>query len=120
MVFCASSAYLKQHGHPEAPANLSNHHCLIYTGSARPREWQALDPNGPLHTNGDATLRQAAIEGVGIVRMPRLFLNDALEDGRLVQIWPDDRAPAVTLGVVYPSRRELPAKVRAWIDFLVE
>jgi len=95
----------------------------------RTREWQALDQegqphtvavNGPLHTNDDATLRQAAIDGVGIVRMPKLFLNDALEDGRLVQIWPDEAAPAVTLGVVYPSRRELPAKVRVWIDFLVE
>lgn len=129
MVFCASPDYLDRHGRPDAPADLSQHHCLIYTGSARPREWLALDAegqthriavNGPIHTNDDATLRQAAIDGIGICRMPKLFLGDALDDGRLVQIWPDGRAPAVTLAVVYPSRRELPAKVRAWIDFLVD
>lgn len=129
MVFCAAPSYLERNGKPETPADLSQHQCLIYTGSARPREWLVLDSdsephtvavNGPIHTNDDATLRQAAIEGLGIVRMPKLFLRDALADGRLVQIWPEDAAPAATLGVVYPSRRELPAKVRVWIDSLVE
>jgi len=52
--------------------------------------------------------------------MPKLFLSDALEEGRLVQIWPDGAAPSVTLRVVYPSRWELPAKVRVWIDYSAE
>ena len=52
--------------------------------------------------------------------MPKLFLADAIASGELEQIWPDDAAPAVTLAVVYPSRRELPRKVRAFVDFMVE
>jgi DNA-binding transcriptional LysR family regulator len=57
---------------------------------------------------------------MGIVRMPKLFLDDALDDGRRVQLRWNHAAPPVTLGVVCPSRRELPAEVRAWIDFLLE
>ncbi|MBL39545.1 MAG: LysR family transcriptional regulator [Xanthomonadales bacterium] len=129
MVFCAAPAYLQRHGRPGSPAQLGDHECIIYTGSAKPREWTALDAdgqpltvavNGGLHTNDDHTLRQAAIDGCGIVRMPRLFLRDAIAAGELEQIWPDNAAPTVTLAVVYPSRRELPGKVRAFVDFLVE
>lgn len=129
MVFCASPAYLDRYGRPEAPEDLREHDCLVYTGSAKPHEWMAFGGDGQpitvavdggLHTNDDHTLRQAAIDGCGIVRMPRLFLRDAIDSGELIQIWPDDAARAVTLAVVYPSRRELPAKVRALVDFLVE
>jgi len=129
MVFCAAPSYLERHGRPQTPSDLREHDCIIYTGSAKPREWVAFDGDGQrltvavdggLHTNDDHTLRQAAIDGCGIVRMPRLFLTDQIETGSLEQIWPDAAAPSVTLGVVYSSRRELPGKVRAFVDFLVE
>ncbi len=129
VVFCAAPAYLEHHGRPAIPGELREHECLIYTGMARPHEWivlsaggqrMAVAVNGSLHTNDDHTLRQAAIDGCGIVRMPKLFLADAIRSGDLVQIWPDGAAPAITLGVVYPSRRELPRKVRAFVDYLVE
>lgn len=129
MVFCASPEYLLRRGRPETPVDLRDHDCLIYTGSTRPKEWQVLDADGlpeaiavdgGLHTNNDHTLRQVALDGGGIVRMPRLFLADDLRDGRLVQLWPDGIALPVTLAAVYPSGRDLPRKVRAFIDFLVE
>ncbi|MGB0514909.1 MAG: substrate binding domain-containing protein, partial [Wenzhouxiangellaceae bacterium] len=129
MVFCASPEYLLRRGRPRTPADLRDHDCLIYTGSARPQEWQVLGAdgrpegiavNGGLRTDNDHTLRQVALDGGGIVRMPRLFLNEELRNGRLVQLWPDDIALPVTLAVVYSSRRDLPRKVRAFIDFLVE
>ena len=129
MVFCAAPGYLVRRGRPKTPADLHLHDCLIYTGSAKPHQWTACDGNGKriavavdggLHTNDDHTLRRAAIDGGGIVRMPRLFLRDAIARGALEQIWPDAAAPSVTLAVVYPTRRELPAKVRAFVDFLVE
>lgn len=129
MVCCASPAYLERRGRPDAPEDLRNHDCMIYTGSAKPLEWAFLDTaghplsvavDGGLHTNDDHTLRQAAIDGCGIVRMPRLFLEDAIAKGEIVPIWPDSHSPSVTLAVVYPSRRELPRKVRAFVDFLAE
>lgn len=129
MVFCASPAYLELHGRPEIPEDLREHDCLIYTRSARPHEWivysaggqrLSVAVDGRLLTDDDHTLRQAAIDGCGIVRMPKLFLADAIAQGELIQIWPDEAAPPVTLAVVYPSRQDLPRKVRAIVDFLVE
>lgn len=129
MVFCAAPDYIRRRGRPAVPQDLRKHDCLVYTGSAKPHEWAAFDGDGQriavavdggLHTNDDHTLRRAAIDGCGIVRMPRLFLRDAIARGALEQLWPDAAAPPVTLAVVYPSRRELPAKVRAFVDFLVE
>lgn len=129
MVFCAAPGYLERRGCPERPEELRGHDCLIYTGSAKPHEWivfgdggkrLAVAVDGGLHTDDDHTLRQAAIDGCGIVRMPELFLHDAIARGELIQIWPDDTAPPVTLAVVYPSRQELPKKVRAFVDFMVE
>lgn len=128
LVICAAPAYLRRHGHPQAPEELRDHECLIYTGSARPFEWLFptaggqrvnVPVNGAIHTNDDHTLRQTALDGCGIVRMPRMFLADALERGDLVQLWPERQTPMVTLAAVYPSRRQLPAKVRAFVDFLV-
>jgi len=46
--------------------------------------------------------------------------RDAIASGAVEQIWPDSAAPPMTLAVVYPSGRELPGKVRAFADFLVE
>lgn len=129
VVFCAAPSYLEQHGRPKIPEDLRSHECLIYTEMAKPHEWLVVTAggqrlsvavDGSLHTNDDHTLRRAAIDGCGIVRMPRLFLADAIESGELIQIWPDEAAPPVTLAVVYPSRRELPRKVRAFVDYLVE
>ncbi|MDT8408707.1 MAG: LysR substrate-binding domain-containing protein [Wenzhouxiangellaceae bacterium] len=80
----------------------------------------AVAVDGGLHSNDDHTLRQAAIDGCGIVRMPGLFLRDAIARGELEQLWPNHLAPPLMLVVVYPFRRELPGKVRAFVDFLVE
>jgi DNA-binding transcriptional LysR family regulator len=127
LVTCASPDYLARQGRPDAPEDLSDHECLIYTTAPRPHEWSYLSEKGPytvtvrgrFHLNDDHVIRQAAIDGLGIVRMPKLFLRELLDRGALVQLWPDDRAASLALAVVYPSRRELPAKVRAFTDFMV-
>lgn len=128
VVTCAAPAYLERHGRPETPGALREHACLIYTLDTESRTWTyfrddgseyPVAVDGPLHINDDHTLRRAALDGLGVLRMPRLFLQDALDRGDLVQLWPDHTGPSVTLAVVYPSRHELPAKVRAFIDFMV-
>jgi DNA-binding transcriptional LysR family regulator len=128
LVVCASPAYISRHGRPNAPEELRGHECLIYL-LASPDEWLfigeqgerfAVAVRGSLRTNDDHALRQAALDGLGILRMPRLFVQQSLERGELVQLWPDTTCPSVTLAIVYPSRRELPAKVRAFVDFVAE
>lgn len=127
VICCASPAYLERHGRPAAPEDLREHECLIYTMVPRPHQWTfedadnrsyAVPVHGSLATNDDRTLRRAARDGVGIVRMPKLFLERAIERNELVQLWPDATFPVVTLAAVYPSRRELPSKVRVFVDFV--
>lgn len=129
MVECASPAYLERHGLPASPHELGEHACLIYTVSARPRQWTFFDKNGapysvsvrgPFELDDDHTMRQLAFDGLGIIRMPKLFLQDAIDEGRLVPLWPEDMSSKVTFATLYPSRSGLTAKARAFIDFVFD
>ena len=129
MRVCAAPDYLARHGTPDTPGDLRDHQCLLYLLVPRPHEWSFLDDNGRhyavhvegrLSTDDDHALRRAAIDGLGILRMPELFLREAINDGELIPLWPDAPAPGVTLALVYPSRRELPRKTRAFVDFIAE
>ena len=126
---CASPDYLARHGKPETPEDLRDHDCLLYLLVPRPHEWTFVSGDGRHYTvrveghfgtNDDHALRRAAMDGLGILRMPELFLREAIARGELVPLWPDAAAPGVTLAAVYPSRRELPRKTRAFIDFVAE
>lgn len=129
LAVCASPLYLERNGRPNAPEDLVEHECLIYMLAPPAHEWAfinekserfAVSVRGSLRTNDDHALRQAALDGLGILRMPRLFVQGAISRGELVQLWPDAACPSVTLAIVYPSRRELPGKVRAFVDFVTE
>lgn len=129
VITCASPEYIDRHGRPQTPRDLSRHACLIYTVSPRPRQWSFIDDNGepysvsvhgPFELNDDHTLCRLALDGVGIISMPRLFVADAIQAGRLVQLWPDEFSGHVTFAALYPSRSGLPAKARAFIDFVFE
>jgi DNA-binding transcriptional LysR family regulator len=129
IVACASPEYLERHGRPGSPDELRDHACIIYTAMARAHEWTfvrddgshySVSVEGRFRTNDDNLQREAALSGMGIINMPRLFVREEIERGELVELWPDRPARHVTLAVVYPSRRELPAKVRAFVDFMAE
>lgn len=129
MVACAAPAYLERYGRPDTPDDLKSHHCLIYTLARRSHEWWFRRDDGSLYsvpvdgffrTNDDHAQRQAGLDGLGILYMPRLFLEEALERGDLIRLWPDEMTPTVTLAVVWPSKRSMPAKVRAFVDFMSE
>lgn len=68
--------------------------------------------------NGEA-LVQAAVDGLGLVSLPRFLLEENLAAGRLIEVLADYPLPASQIYAVCPPGRRLPAKVRAFIDFLV-
>jgi len=123
LVVCASPAYLERHGTPRTPADLARHQCLLYSYTEQPNLWtlggQTVAVNGFLTANNGDVLRLAALEGEGIVRQPTFLVGEDLSAGRLVQLLPDYPTPSATAYAVYPSRRHLSAKVRAFVDFLV-
>jgi DNA-binding transcriptional LysR family regulator len=130
IVVCGSPAYLAERGTPQAIAELAHHNCLGYTLSAAlgPEEWAfgtdgriKVPVKGNLRVNNGDALVAAALAGLGLIYEPTFLVGDELRAGRLVAL-PLDHPPIELPGVfaVYPANRHPPAKVRAFVDFLVQ
>ncbi len=61
----------------------------------------------------------AALSGLGIAQVPHLPLQHAIAANRLVVLMPEHEQAGVALWIVYPARRTLPKRVRAFVDFIV-
>jgi len=128
MVVCAAPRYLAANGLPRVPADLQQHPCLIYTLTNAPDDWRFEGPkgivsvkvDGVLRSNNGELLRQAALGGEGITLLPTFMVGDDLSAGRLQPLLPRFRQPPLTAHAVYPTRRHLPAKVRAFVDLAAE
>lgn len=127
LITCASPDYLRQHGIPTAPEQLSAHACLSY-GHGRRGEWafridertRKLSVSGPMRSNNGEMLRDAAIAGLGLINLPDFIVTAALADGRLVEVLETFRPAGFTVHAVYPQHRQSSLLVRAFSDFLVE
>jgi DNA-binding transcriptional LysR family regulator len=130
LLVAGSAAYLAERGTPRTVAELFSHNCLGYTLSSDlgPHHW-SFGTDGSIvvpisgnfqASNGDA-LVAAALAGQGLVYEPTFLLGDDIRAGRLVALTLD-QPPMELPGVfaVYASNRRPPAKVRAFIDFLVQ
>jgi DNA-binding transcriptional LysR family regulator len=127
-VVCASPAYLARRGAPETPQDLLQHDCIVYTYGRHPGKWrfrgdegELLVPvQGPVQTNNGLVEKQLVVDGVGLALLPTFYVAEELRRGTLVTVL-DAHAP-VDFGVyaVYPERRGLGAKVRAYVDYLRE
>ena len=120
--------YLERHGRPEGPTDLASHVCLGYSLTSAGDEWRMLGPEGvvSVQTTGSIKadsgdmLRLAAVAGIGLIFQPWFIVEEDVRTGRLEQVL--DRYTSEELGIhaVYPSKLYLSAKVRTFIDFLVE
>ena len=129
LVLCGAPAYLDRHAAPQRPADLAGHNCLRYAYSPFGDEWHFVDAagepiavrtSGPLITTSIDTMRAAALAGIGLWQGPSFLVADLLASGALVRLLPDYGTPEVELVALYPHRRHVTAKVRAFIDMLVE
>lgn len=131
-VACASPVYLKRHGEPHHPDELSEHNCLVYKGTRGVQSWyfqesesdqaQRYPVKGNLYSNNAECLVEAALQGQGIVLFPTWLVFDALCDGGLVPILKSYQAlgEAVREGihVIYPENRLRSSKVAAFLEHL--
>ncbi|MCM2339729.1 LysR family transcriptional regulator [Rhodoferax sp.] len=128
IVACASPDYLKKHGVPKSPMELIDHNCLSYAYVNLPNEWhfrrkgsaQKVHVPGNLRGNSGDILRNAAIEGLGVILQPTFLIYEALREKKLVRILSDWETDDLTVFAVYPNRKFLSPKVRSFIDFLAE
>ncbi len=127
---CATPAYLKRHGAPRTPADLAGHNCITWTGShGALNDWPFEGPDGPYTVrvrgnaavnNGEA-LHEMALAGLGIAHMAEYRVAPDIRMGRLVPLLAHcHRFVRLPIHVVYPHRRHLSPKVRAFVDFLTE
>ena len=127
-VLVASPAYLEARGTPQKPEDLANHVCLPCTYMGHPNEWRLLGPNGAVRvaigggiaSNNIGVLVATAEAGHGISMGPTQSVASALATGRLSRVLPGWEFERTAIYALYPSRRQLSAKVRATVDFLSE
>jgi DNA-binding transcriptional LysR family regulator len=126
----AAPSYLRAHGTPRQVAELAEHNCLGYTlaRTTSADRWSfgataeiTVQVSGTLRANNGDALLAAAVAGQGIIYQPTFIVADDLHRGTLVPIVLDQ--PTVEIGgvyAVYLPERNPAAKVRAFIDFMIE
>jgi DNA-binding transcriptional LysR family regulator len=133
MAVAASPTYLERHGAPKLPADLSKHNCINYRfpGSGALHDWDFNEPGkagrhftqavtGSVTTNDDESMTRAALDGIGLIQIVNIAIQSYLTDGRLVRVLRDWTHHHAGFYLYSPTREQMPSKVRAFIDFLVE
>lgn len=127
----ASPNYIASAPPIHQPSDLTQHACLLFPERIFAPHWQFKLPDGQAEvvtvsgdlilSTGDA-LRQMALRGMGPALLPHWAILDALDDGRLIDLFPNHQAAAASFNsaawLVYPSRDYVPKKVRVMIDYL--
>jgi DNA-binding transcriptional LysR family regulator len=124
---CASPEYVAIHGAPATPKDLSEVNCLIHTRLAADRVWRlsagrrrfAIKVWGNFSSDSALVLRDGALLGNGIALLPAYCISEDLEQGRLVRILPEYSGPEEGLFIVFPTSKQIPKKVRLFVEFLV-
>ncbi len=136
-IVCASPAYVAQHGAPATPEELSSHQALRFTlvgddkwlfvskpGPDAEGSEVAVHLQGSIRTNDTESILNLAIAGCGVALLPNWSVKEALKAGELVQILPGWEVQiGRSLGAVwaiYPPKKKVSSKVRAFIDFYAE
>lgn len=123
----ASRAYLERHGTPRHPRDLQHHRCIAYrflgTGRLADHHFRiggrsvATPFDHALVVNDIEVGCEAAALGLGIIQPPSNYARHYVDDGRLVPLLSRYVATPWTLYLCYPDRKNLPLRVRAFIDF---
>jgi DNA-binding transcriptional LysR family regulator len=125
-VLCAAPSYIERHGEPASLAELAEHLCLPPHNNDTwklegPEGPVTYRPTGPLKTNSSEVIREAVIGGAGIALRSTWDVGHELDTGKLVQVLPSyEGTRNIGIYALYASRQFLPAKIRVFIDFLIE
>jgi DNA-binding transcriptional LysR family regulator len=122
----ASPEYLTRRGRPSHPKELNQHHCL--TGSVRKWHFQSTQTNehydvtvkGNLQCKNGRVLVSGALAGNGIIRVPLIYCQQELDDGKLEQVFEEWVIPSVDFSALYHRDRYQPKRIRTFIDFVYD
>ncbi|WP_322617927.1 LysR family transcriptional regulator [Pseudomonas sp. BIC9C] len=123
----ASPDYLAARGSPRTLQDLASHDCVISAHPGGHATWHLIGPKGEeeiqvtgrFSGNTAQSLRKAAVAGLGIALLPPLMAKLELDAGVLVPVLPQYQPNGYGLNVLYPSRRQLPPAVSAFIGLVI-
>ena len=124
-VICAAPRYFRYHGKPASPLQLREHNCLVNSLAAATK-WAFrsgskdifVNVKGTFSSNSSAALIRVALEGVGIIRVPRHAVKKELATGKLQALFRDITQSNEQLRAYFSKSRNLPAKVTEFVKFL--
>ncbi len=131
-ITCAAPVYLKQHGKPKTPADIAQHHTVDFFSAKTGRVFafdfvdatgRGLEVRGRtrLAANDAGTHTAAVVAGLGLAQLPlTAYVQSLLTSGQLVTVLDNHHAPGLPLRLLYPSRRHLSARVRAFASWVAE
>ena len=130
IIAVAAPSYLRRRGTPQNPADLRDHDCLVDTNFREQQRWrfrtrdksktETVTVHGPLRVNNPDAVRDMAEAGLGIALVPKFVASQSLRAGTLREVLKGRVAFDWSILAVYPRRRYLPLRVRAYVDHLVE
>jgi DNA-binding transcriptional LysR family regulator len=126
--YYASPGYLGRHGTPRTPEELQRHECVLLAEPGTDEVWflgegkraRTIPVSGRLRVPSVRAGQAAARSGLGLVRLPASLVADDVRGGLLVPVLEDQTPPGIPVFAVYPSSRQLPLKVRAFLTLLSE
>jgi DNA-binding transcriptional LysR family regulator len=126
LMVCGAPTYLDRRGRPRRPADLLGHECLRYSHAMVGAAWPFDGPDGPelvrlssrFASNSAEALCAMAAAGLGLVCAPDFYFAELLRAGALEQVLAEHMIEPLGIFVVHPSRRHVPSKVRAFIEFV--
>lgn len=129
LVLCASPEYLRTHGSPQSPADLTKHNALAFTGNRGPHEWRYTNSagetgqvalQGSFKADSGEILCRAALQHVGLVLLPIFYVAEHLESRRLQHVLPDfATSPKREIYAVFPPNRFQSTRLRLLVDHLL-
>ena len=128
-VVVAAPDYLARQKRPKTPRDLASHECIRYrfpSGTIVPWQFEKNGRHVEVTAQGRLTLNdpelavKAAVDGVGMLYMARGYASHEIESGLLVPVLEDWQTPPAAIFLYYPGRRQVPAPLQAFIEFLRE
>lgn len=128
-ILAAAPGYLAARGTPRTLDDLAQHDLLVCSHAKEPNRLHLTGRDGSQRTleikslmqsNDGQIIRAAALEGLGILIQPNYIIYDDIVAGRLVPVLDEWDLPRLSINIAYQGRKHLPARVRVFIDFLVQ
>lgn len=127
-VVCGAPSYLERFGAPTRPEDLKHHNCLKFTLTDHVDEWEFRNATqtirvpitGRYRVTSSLAVRDALIAGFGLSLIPRVYVASQIGNGDLRTVLNDWTTTETIIYALYPSKKNLSAKVRAFLDFVGE